>query len=57
MTEQQMIRELNKVEDDTRKGTIEDILIDLADWAKDSDPTEKPGLELAIQIIKSNYGG
>jgi hypothetical protein len=46
---------LGDVEADVRKATIEDILIDLRDFAKDASDDEKPGYLAAIQVIEANY--
>ena len=46
---------LSQVEEDTRKAAVKDILIDLAEFAKDADAATRPGLLEAIQMIRSNY--
>jgi hypothetical protein len=56
MTKIEKIQDLLEgVETDVRKATVQDILIDLADFLKDSNATNAPGLAEAIAIIKANY--
>lgn len=48
-------RLLEDVESDTRKATVRDILIDLADFAKTAPENEQAGYRAAIEVIQSNY--
>lgn len=48
---------LDQAEQDIRKATVRDILIDLREGLKDKNcqPGEKAGLTAAIEIIETNY--
>jgi hypothetical protein len=46
---------LEDIETDTRKSTVEDVLIELADWLTTVEPGEVAGMKRAIAIIKANF--
>lgn len=56
MTKIEKIQDLlDGVEQDIRKATVRDILIELADFAKSCPTEERAGFKAAIEVIKNNF--
>jgi hypothetical protein len=55
MTEDEMIQAIEDARAEAKRQAAEDIALDLADFLKSVDKSERAGIKAAIEIIKENY--